>query len=129
MKCPLHILHLEDSRMDAELIAFALKNGGIDCAITQVRRESDFETALDKKRFDVILADGSIPSFDGLAALREARKKYPGIPFIFVSGNAWQERIDEYLKAGATEYINKDHLGDIVQAIKQALAFPEECKG
>src|SRR5260370_41799351 len=70
---------------------------------------------------DLILADYTLPSFDGLTALEIARKTRPDIPFIFVSGTLDEEVAIEALKIGATDYVFKTRLSRIVPSVKRAL--------
>ncbi|MDB6017243.1 MAG: sensor hybrid histidine kinase [Pedosphaera sp.] len=118
---PLQILHLEDSAPDAELLERNLKRGSLDCFITCVKTRSDFEAALEKRGFDLILSDYSLPAFDGLSALQLTRVKCPEIPFIFVSGTIGEDKAVESLKQGATDYVTKDRLSRLVPAIQRAL--------
>ena len=69
MSQPLRILHLEDSRIDAELVQETLAGEGIPCEVTLVETRNGFLEAIEKPGFDVILSDHKLPSFDGTAAL------------------------------------------------------------
>jgi two-component system, cell cycle sensor histidine kinase and response regulator CckA len=126
MKSPLHILHLEDSPEDAELIRDILETDGIVYHVTRVETQIDFLTSLEKGRFDLILADYSLPSFDGLSALKLALERCPNIPFIFVSATLGEEVAIEALKLGATDYVLKDRLSRIVPSVQRALREVEE---
>ena len=70
MKSPLRILHLEDNPSDAELIQAILETEGILCHVTRVDAQADFFAAIEQGGFDIILADYTLPSFDGLSALK-----------------------------------------------------------
>src|SRR6202034_4198418 len=70
---------------------------------------------------DLILADYTLPSFDGLSALKLARRGWPQLPFIFVSGTLDEEVAIEALKIGATDYVFKTRLSRIVPSVKRAL--------
>jgi len=80
----LRILHLENNTGDAELIAAALEAGGLGGDVTRVATHADFLAALEG-RFDLILADYTLPAFDGLSALKIAQERCPEVPFIFIS--------------------------------------------
>jgi CheY-like chemotaxis protein len=54
MKSPLHILHLEDDVMDAELVQETLLADGIECEITRVETEAGFLAALEQGGFDLV---------------------------------------------------------------------------
>ncbi|MEG5036129.1 hypothetical protein [Microcoleus sp. AT3-D2] len=53
----LSILLVEDSPLDAELIEAYLMDGGLQFSLVCVETREDFATALEKQRFDIILAD------------------------------------------------------------------------
>src|SRR5881227_2125933 len=72
MNFPLRVLHLEDDARDTELVQAALEGEGIQSELTRVEREEDFLAALKRESLDLILADYTLPSFDGLSALRIA---------------------------------------------------------
>src|ERR671918_2283550 len=126
MKVPLDILHLEDNPEDAELIQEILEADGIVSHITRVETQADFLTALEQGRFDLILADYSLPSFDGLSALKLALEKCPNVPFVFVSSTLGEEVAIEALKVGATDYVLKDRLSRIATSVQRALREAEE---
>ncbi|HVM91583.1 MAG TPA: DUF4118 domain-containing protein [Terriglobales bacterium] len=70
----------------------------------------DFETQL-RHPFDIVLADYTLPSFDGFSALKIARELRPDLPFIFLSGTMNEEIAIEAVKMGATDYVFKTRLG------------------
>jgi len=117
----LRILHLEDDRSDAELVRETLAADGIVAEVECVDTETEYVTALDRQRFDLILADYSLPSFDGGTALAIANKRAPGIPFIFVSGSLGEEVAIESLKSGATDYVLKHRLQRLSHAVYRAI--------
>jgi DNA-binding NtrC family response regulator len=75
----------------------------------------------------VILADYTLPHFDGISALKIAQEIRPEVPFIFVSGTLGEEVAIEALKlAGATDYVLKTRLSRIVPSVQRALREAEE---
>ena len=86
MKTPLRILHLEDNPNDVELIRETIIAQGIEVEIVDAATRADFVAALEKGTYAPVLADYTLPSFDGLSALKICKEKYPDIPFIFVTG-------------------------------------------
>src|SRR5262245_42560605 len=85
-----------------------------------------FLAALGDFHPDLILADYSLPSFDGIAALSIAREQCPAVPFVFVSGALGEELAIETLKQGATDYVLKQRLERLVPAVRRALLDAEE---
>lgn len=125
MKLPLSILHLEDDDNDAELIFAELQNEGIASKTTRAKSRKAFETAIGRQSFDLVLADFSVPGFDGLCALATAREKWPDVPFILVSGTLGEEKAIESMKRGATDYVLKTRLSRLVPAVRRAMAEVE----
>jgi signal transduction histidine kinase len=121
-----HILYLEDDRNDVEIVRAKLEDEGLACSIVPVETEVDFIKALNDERFDVILADYKLPSFDGLTALSIAREITRDVPFIFVSGSMGEELAIDSLKRGATDYVLKQRLSRLGPAIRRALEEAEE---
>jgi PAS domain S-box-containing protein/putative nucleotidyltransferase with HDIG domain len=122
----LRILHLEDDLDDAELVRRMLAADSLDCEITRVDTRADFQAAIERGGFDLILADYSLRSFDGLSALAQARRVLPSVPFILVSGSLGEERAVESLRDGATDYVLKERLARMPEAVRRALREAQE---
>ena len=120
------ILHLEDSSLDAELIRVRLAKDGLKLAVQRVFGHDDFLAALGAEKFDLILADYSLPGFDGLKALEYSRHHAPDTPFLFVSGVLGEEVAIETLRQGATDYVLKHRLDRLAPAARRALAEARE---
>src|SRR5262245_50924545 len=126
MPSPLRILHLEDDPRDAELLQAMLENEGMLCHVICVETQADFCAGLEQGGFDLILADYTLPSFDGLSALKIALEQCPDVPFIFVSGTLGEEVAIEALKIGATDYVLKERLSRIGPSVRRALREAKE---
>jgi signal transduction histidine kinase len=126
MKLKLRVLHLEDDSDDAELIRATLSAEGIDCDTVRVETRDDFIKAITCDSFDMIFADYSLPSFDGLEALKIAKERCPDTPFIFVSGKMGEELAIDTLKGGATDYVVKQRLARLAPSVLRALREIEE---
>jgi CheY-like chemotaxis protein len=126
MKKPLDILHLEDNQIDAELVKEILDMEQINAKIICVDNREDFLKQINEKEFDIILADYSLPSFDGLTALRVVKEKNIDTPFILVSAVLGEELAIEALQSGATDYVLKSRPERLVPAIQRALREKEE---
>ncbi len=122
------VLHLEDVAQDAELVAATLEQGGIACEIVRADAEPAFVAALDRDRLDLILADYSLPSFDGIRALDLARARRPEVPFIFVTGALKDDSAVEALRRGATDFVVKQRLFRLPPVVERALREAEERK-
>ncbi len=127
-KRELHILILEDVTTDAELIKDELREAGTVFTPSCVKDKVSYLKALDEFSPDIILSDYSLPSFDGMSALKLAGRKCPDVPFIFVSGALGEETAIELLKQGATDYVLKSRLSRLNPAVSRALQEVKERK-
>src|ERR1041385_6472740 len=113
---PLRILHLEDDPTDTELLSMTLADENIPCEVHRVESRKEFEGALENQKWNLVISDFSLPSFDGLKALTFTREKYGAMPFILFSGTIGEETAVECLKRGATDYVLKQRPGRPVAA-------------
>lgn len=124
MKETLRILHLEDDEGDAELIERALSSPDWDCNILLAKTGEDFQQAIQGNVFDIVISDSAVPGFDGMHALRVVRERDHSIPFIFVSGDRRSAQVDRIRAAGATDYVAKTNLKDLLPTIRRAIQAP-----
>ena len=103
MNKPLLILHLEDEPDYSDLVRSMLQTEGIQAEVVLVTGRAEFEAALALETFDLILADYSLPSYDGLQALKCSRERASETPFLLISGNIGEQAAIESLKTGATD--------------------------
>ncbi|HYM35583.1 MAG TPA: PAS domain-containing protein, partial [Steroidobacteraceae bacterium] len=118
----LRFVLLEDDHADAELIRAGLAHVGWSIVWQHAIGERDFRAALAGDPPDLILADYTVPGYDGMIALREVRSKWPDVPFVFVSGSLGEERAIDALKSGATDYVLKDRLQRLPAVVQRALS-------
>jgi PAS domain S-box-containing protein len=119
---PFTVLHLEDSEIDALMVASLLREQWPDCLIKRVASRAEFESALQFEDFDLILSDHQLPGYDGLRALELTRSQRPEKPFVFLSGTIGEERAVDAMKQGADDYVIKDRPARLVPAVRQVLA-------
>lgn len=124
----LRILINEDMPSDAELLEHEIRKGAFDFITIRVENREGFLEALEQFKPDIILSDYHLPCFDGMQALTLARDHFPLIPFIIVTGAMNEEIAVECMKAGADDYVLKEHLKRLVPAISVALANSHDRK-
>nr|WP_298719987.1 response regulator [uncultured Steroidobacter sp.] len=120
------ILLLEDSEIDAELAITHLSKSETQSNVRRVSTREDFMREIETGSYDVVLADYSLPDFDGLAALDIVRERHPDMPFIFVSGVVGEEFAINALRRGATDYVMKRGLSRLPAAVDRAVAEARE---
>jgi PAS domain S-box-containing protein len=117
----LKILFVEDLLSDAELAILELRKEGLRFEHTRVDTRSEFIKALNDFRPDIVISDYMMPSYNGMQALKDAHELDPLVPFILCTGSMNEETAVECLKAGANDYIIKEHLTRLPFAVKEAL--------
>jgi len=122
----LHVLLLEDSKLDAQIVAAHLEEAGLTVSMARVETRDAFEQALRTGTVDLVLSDYNIPGFGGDEALVVARRECPHTPFIFVSGALGEHAAVDLLKHGATDYVLKDRLERLVPSVERALRESSE---
>jgi PAS domain S-box-containing protein/putative nucleotidyltransferase with HDIG domain len=116
----LRVLILEDRSADAELVLHELERAGFEVEWRRVDTEAEFTASLDPS-LDVILADYTLPQFDALRALRLVQARGLNVPFIVVTGSISEEVAVTCMREGAADYLLKDRLARLGQAVTHAL--------
>ncbi len=122
MTTPLRVLIVEDSADDAELLARELRRGGYALEFDRVETGAAMEEALQRQTWDLVASDHSMLQFDSTAALNVLKSSGADIPFIIVSGTIGEERAVQAMKAGASDYLVKGHLGRLIPVVQRELA-------
>jgi PAS domain S-box-containing protein len=117
----INILHLEDEVMDAYLVRKILERAMLKFTITVICDKASFLSAIQTGRYDIILADHSMPQFTAVDALRIMKEKNIEIPFILVTGTVSEEYSVNAMKEGAWDYILKDRLQRLPSAVTGTL--------
>lgn len=121
----LKILYIEDNQYDAELVKRQILKEGISFTARLVDSRKDYLDSIREFSPDIIISDYYLPQFDGLMALRERNMRFPLIPFILVTGSVNEEVAVRCIKEGADDYILKQNLSRLGEAIKSALKKKE----
>jgi signal transduction histidine kinase/DNA-binding response OmpR family regulator len=125
MGSPLRVLLLEDSAGDAKLLVWELEQNGYHPTVERVYTRDAFSAALADQTWDIIIADYSIPQFDGLEALKMVRESNLDIPFIIASGVIGEDKAVSAIKQGAYDYVMKDRMARLGPAVQRALQEAE----
>lgn len=113
----LRILLLEDSLTDADLLIRHLRKEKIDFQYTRVLDKPSFLEQLKAFEPDLIIADFTLPQFNGIEAFRLMKKEGFNLPFILVTGSISEKLINQLVKEGIDDYLLKDNLLRLPNAI------------
>jgi PAS domain S-box-containing protein len=125
MKRPLHLLMVEDSEDDAQLLVYELRQGGFAVDYQRVDTPEAMRAALVDCTWDVITSDHAMPSFSAPGALALAKELCPDVPFVIVSGEMDLNLAVSLMRAGAQDYIQKRELPLLAPTIERELAEVE----
>lgn len=120
-KNQLKILFVEDIASDVDLAVRELRKEKLRFEFTTVCTRKDMVKALNEFNPDVIISDYMMPSFNGLQALKEAKSFNSNVPFILYTGSVNEAIAVECIKAGAQDYVMKEHMKRLPFAVKEAL--------
>lgn len=100
-------LVIDDNEMSQLILSNFLRRLGFSTVIAGSGAEG-INKAMDEKP-DIIFIDSYMPGLSGIDTVKQFREipAFKNIPVIAVSGDAFQESIDDMLGAGASEYISK----------------------
>lgn len=122
------ILHVEDSASDAELVQRVLKKGGIRYTYCIVDNKEKFIQNLKDFSPDVILCDHSLPQFDSVMAFEIYKSLNAEMAFLLVTGSVSEEYAVDMMKKGIDDYLLKENLQRLPQAIENAFIKREKEK-
>jgi DNA-binding NtrC family response regulator len=117
----LRALIVDDAPDDAELMAACLQRAGSRVHFERVETEAAMADALQRGGWDVVLCDYAMPSFSAERALALLARVQPSLPAIIVSGAIGEEAAAGVIRAGAVDFVSKDHLTLLPTAVRRAL--------
>lgn len=119
------IVLVEDVEADALLAAREIRKVIQDVEMVTVETEEAFREALFSFKPDLILSDYSLPSFDGMTALKITLVYDPLTPVIIFTGSQNEDIAVECIKSGAVDYVLKEQHRRLGQAVLNALEQKE----
>lgn len=116
------ILLVEDLPTDADLAIFEAGKVFKSLETKVVETEEDFLSLLDSWQPDIVLSDFKLPTYDGLSVVNAVLRKTPITPVIILTGSMNEDTAVDCMKAGATDYVIKEHIKRLGPALYHALA-------
>lgn len=117
----LRILIADINAAEVERSVQELKRAQFAVSADVVHSEKQFAERLRTQHYDVILADCSLPGWTGMQALEFLQQQRQIIPFILVTRVLQGEIVDEFLRRGASDWVDKNHLARLPTAVAMAV--------
>ncbi len=111
---------VDDDPLDRELIMRTLQSVGPNITTLEAASPEQFERVIDQNP-DVILADFDMPFLGAPEVLSRLKRLNIDIPVIVVSGAINDETAISCVRAGACDYVLKDRMGRLPEAVSRAI--------
>src|SRR3989338_1929369 len=122
------ILVVDDDESVAGALRQFLESEGHGCRVAS--NAADGLQFIEEQRPDLVLMDIRMPGVDGLAALDQARARFPGLCVVMMTGYGTSQTSIDAMKAGAFDYITKPPDLDALRGlIVRALASGAQADG
>lgn len=115
------MLLVEDSDLDAQLLAYELRQANFDVAMKRVETEEEMRCALAEAEWDAIISDFRLPAFSAPDALNTLHESGLDLPFIIVSGTIGEETAVQIMRSGAHDYLMKGNLNRLAEALRREI--------
>lgn len=120
MSRTLQILVIGDEDTDYQLLTRHLRKHDLQFNASHAASDRELQDALRLGRWDLVLADYSLPDIDISERVHFIMERLPDTPIILVSGKIGEENAVDLLRAGVEDFVNKDNLARLIPAIHRA---------
>jgi two-component system, OmpR family, response regulator len=118
MKRP-RILLVDDEVVFANNLFKLVSKRGYDAVV--VYNGADAVNIVGEKEFDVIILDMKMPGMDGIATLKEIKKKVPSVEVVILTGHGSVESGIEGMQLGAFDFLMKPvSIDDLQEKVSEA---------
>jgi len=125
IKIPTRVLLVDDEKDFVEMLGLRLAEGGENVTAAHSGREC--LQVLEKKEIDVVILDILMPGMDGIATLKEIKRRFPLVEVIMLTGHGTTESAVKGLKLGAFDYLLKPaHFGELTAKLESARKRKDE---
>jgi PAS domain S-box-containing protein len=117
----IHVLVVDDSEDDAELVARGLSKAGLRVTTARAETTDGIAAALAERAPDIVICDYNMPGVRAEDVLDQIHAFDPEIPFLLVSGQIGEETAVSLMRAGARDFVLKDRLARLAPAVQREL--------
>ena len=118
----IRVLVVEDNPCDSELMWHALQQANLESEFEVVQTGAQFAERIRRNKYDIVLADYRLPGWNGMESVAMLRQENLDIPVVLVSGALGELKAVDCIKQGAADYVLKDHLARLPEAVRRAIA-------
>jgi len=103
------LLIVEDNLINQKILVSVLKKSGIEIELANNGQEALDLLFVERKKFDIVLMDISMPVMDGLIATHYIRERtmFDDMPIVTFTAFAMGKEIEEMFNAGGNAYLTK----------------------
>ena len=105
IKIPTRVLLVDDEKDFVEMLGLRLEEAGEN--VTAAHSGQECLQVLEKKEIDVVILDILMPGMDGIATLKEIKRRFPLVEVIMLTGHGTTESAVQGMKLGAFDYLMK----------------------
>lgn len=122
------IMLADDEGIVIDSLKFIIeKEFGDECVVEYAKTGRKVIELAENFRPDIAIMDIQMPGINGIEAMKEIRKNYPGIIFIVMSAYDKFDYAKEAIKLGVLEYITKPmEKNKIISVLKNAMGMIEQ---
>ncbi|HVO33664.1 MAG TPA: EAL domain-containing protein [Elusimicrobiota bacterium] len=120
-RTPIRVLIVEDSAPDAERILSELQRGPYEVASEWVSSAAAMESALQKNRWDIILAGASVRDLGAREALSLLRKNGVDVPLVVVESRESADGAADAVRYGARDYVSRQQWRRLLPIVERLL--------
>jgi diguanylate cyclase (GGDEF)-like protein len=122
----LRVLLVLDAEADSVRVLAALRSAGFEPDHRRIATAVALREALRFTDWDLVLADSTLGDLTYASVLRELAADGRDLPLILVAGGIGEELAVEAIKAGAADYVSRDHLDRLGAAVARELRDAEQ---
>ncbi|PKN44094.1 MAG: hypothetical protein CVU63_11285 [Deltaproteobacteria bacterium HGW-Deltaproteobacteria-20] len=116
------ILVVDDDALVLRMTQMVLDEMGyqVDVAVSGAEALARIDTQ--QGAFDLVVLDQRLPDREGISVMREARKRFPDLRFMLVTGYSTDEIVRDMMDAGAIRVLDKPYdIEELTTAVETAL--------
>lgn len=117
-----HVLLVEDSADDAELLEYLLRSAGFQFTLERVDSAAALKAALARRLPTLVLCDFNLPGYDAGDAIDLILGTSPSTPVLMLSHGMRPPDLVGLLARGARAGLHKDQQAQILAAVRPYLA-------